>query len=133
MANQFLFANFFATNLISSIGVGDTIIHIPPADALNLPLFGSGYYAPLFLWDGQNDPEIVYVVQNPQNGALTVLRGQEGTSQFGWAAGTQVRSTITAGVLNAALAAYNSGQVLIANYLPLTGGTLTGALTLSGL
>src|SRR5262249_49125887 len=89
-------------------------------------------YAPLALWDGQNPPEIVWCTANPQTGALTVIRGQEGTSPFGWAAGTQVVSSLTAAVINAALQAYNTGLILIANYLPLSGGTLTGPLTLAG-
>lgn len=131
MANQFIFANFFTSELIASIGVGDTTIQIPPSDSQKLQNFSSGFYLPLTLWDGQNTPEIVYCTVNPQNGTLTVIRGQENTSPFGWSAGTQVISVISAAVLNAALAAYNSGQVLIANYLPLSGGTLTGMLTLA--
>lgn len=132
MANQFLYANFFATELIASVGVGDTVLQIPPSAAQQLQNFTSGFYAPMALWDGQNPPEIVYVTENPQTGALTVIRGQEGTSPFGWSSGTQLISSLTAGVINAALQAYNTGLVLIANYLPLSGGTLTGFLTLSG-
>ena len=133
MANQFTYVNFFATELLVPVNVDDVVLSIPPTDAAKLPLFSSGFYLSLSLWDGVNSPEIVWVTVSPQTGSLTVLRGQEGTSAFGWSAGTQVRSSITAAVLNAALAAYNSGQVLIAGYLPLSGGTLTGPLTLSGL
>src|SRR5215831_88206 len=103
MANQFLYANFFATELLSNIGVSDTTLSIPPSDSLKLTAFSSGYYAPLTLWDGANTPEIVYVTNNPQTGALTVIRAQESTSAFAWGAGTQVRSSITAAVMNAAL------------------------------
>jgi hypothetical protein len=133
MANQFLYGNFFATELVSGCAVGDTVLNVPPADAAKFTNFSSGYDAPFSIWDGVNPPEIVWCTANPQTGALTVLRGQEGTSAFGWSAGAQLRSSITASVLNAALAAYNTGLVLVANYLPLTGGTLTGPLTLSGL
>jgi len=132
MANQFLFANFFATELVSAVTVSDTVLSIPPDASMALQNFTSGFYAPLTLWDGQNPPEIVWCTQNPQTGLLTVLRAQEGTSAFGWAAGTQVISSLTAAVINAALLAYNTGLVLMANYLPLSGGTLTGPLILGG-
>ena len=132
MANQFLFANFMLTELTASIGVADTVIHIPAGIAAQIPVFSSGFNMPLTLWDGANNPEIVYATTNDQTGALTVARAQENTSAFAWSAGAQVQSIISAFVLNAALQSYNTGQVLLSNALPLTGGTLTGPLILSG-
>src|SRR5215469_1977307 len=132
MANQFLFANFFATEISATLTVASTVITIPPTASAQVPVFNSGFNMPLTLWDGTNAPEIVWATANDGAGNLTVLRAQENTSAFAWTQGTQIISTLTAAVINAALQSYNTGLILIANYLPLTGGTLTGPLVLPG-
>jgi microcystin-dependent protein len=129
---NFVFGNFFNTELTAGISVSATTLLVPPSATLNLPILTSGQEARLVLWDGVIAPEIVACTANNQTGTLTVVRAQEGTTAQAWAAGTQVQSTITAEVINAALAAYFDFLVVLnASFLKLTGGTLTGPLILS--
>lgn len=134
MPNPFVFANFLETELLEDITAGALTLHIPVAQAAKLPLYASSTQdARLVLWDGTNDPEIVKVTDNPQTGYLTVTRAQESTTSRAWPAGTQVVCALTAELINSALQAYfDHLTVLNANFLKLTGGTLTGALILSG-
>jgi microcystin-dependent protein len=130
---QFVFANFFESELVSGATASDTTIFISPTDAKKLPVITSGQEARLVLWDGQLPPEIVGCVLNPQTGALTVNRGQENSVSQAWAAGTQVRCSVTAEIINTALQAYfDFTTVLNASFLKLAGGTLTGPLILNG-
>src|SRR5437764_716364 len=102
MPTQYAFANFFSTQLSAGVSISATTITIPAADSAKLQVItaGSGIQAQLVLWDGANPPEIVGCTANPQNGSLTVIRGQEGTSAFAWGVGTQVRCALTAAVVN---------------------------------
>jgi len=131
---QYVFANFFETELISGLTAGSTTMMVPPSDAALLPIItaGSNTQAQVTIWDGILPPEIVAVTANDQSGTMTILRAQENTVPQAWAAGSQVRSALTALVINTALAAYfDFTQVLSAHYLSLAGGTLTGALNLA--
>jgi hypothetical protein len=132
---QYVFANFFESELVAGLTASSTTMMISPSDAAMLPIItaGSGSQAMIAIWDGQLPPELVAVTTNDHSGTMTITRAQESTVPQAWASGTQVRSSITAGVLNAALAAYfDIGTVLSAHFLSLAGGTLTGPLTLSG-
>lgn len=132
MANQFVFANFFESELVDGATAADTTIFISPSDATKLPIIASGQEARLVLWDGKLPPEIIGCVGNLQTGALVVNRGQENTTSQAWAAGTQIRCSVTAAVINTALQAYfDFTTVLNASFLKLAGGTLTGPLTLN--
>lgn len=133
---QFVFGNFFATELTTGVSAAGLVLSVPPSASLKLPTIsvGEDKQAMLTLWDGQLPPEIVACTVNQQTGSLTVLRAREGTTAQSWPAGTQVLSSLTAGVINGALAAYfDITGILNSNFLKLTGGTLTGPLTLSGL
>lgn len=81
----------------------ETTITIPAEDAVLMPALGVDEQFPLTIWDGQNDPEIVYVTDNPGTGILTVLRGQESSNQQAWPAGSEVRLAITAAVYEEAI------------------------------
>lgn len=131
---QFVFGNFFETELTVGVTATGTILFVPPSMSAALPVCDPNVpsQARLVLWDGQLPPEIVACTINTQNGQLTVVRAQEGTVAQAWSAGTQIRSALTAEIINNALAAYfNIQQVLASAFLPLTGGTLSGPLTLS--
>lgn len=129
----FKYANFVATELVEGISAGDTEMIVPVSAAEALPTLDVDEEIRLTLWDGQQAPEIISVTANPQTGVLTMTRGHENTTAKAWVAGTQVRCTITAEIITTALAAFfDFEEVLAANFLPLSGGTLTGALTLSG-
>lgn len=129
---QFIFANFFESELVSGATASDTTIFISPADAMKLPIIAPGQEARLVLWDGQLPPEIVGCVINLQTGALTVNRGQENTVSQAWAAGTQVRNSVTAEIINTALQAFFDFTIVLnASFLKLSGGTLTGPLILN--
>jgi microcystin-dependent protein len=131
---QFIFANFFEAELVAGLTASSTTMLLSPSDAIKLPLIpqAAGEEARLVIWDGQLPPEIVGVVINDQSGLMTITRAKEGTTAQAWAAGTQVRSSITAEILNTALAAFfDFTAVLNAAFLKLTGGTLTGPLILS--
>jgi microcystin-dependent protein len=131
---QYVFGNFFETELTVGVTAAGTMLLVPPSATAALPICDPNVpsQAQLVLWDGVLPPEIVSCTNNPQTGALTVVRAQEGTTAQAWSAGTQVRSSLTALVINSALAAYfNIQMVLQAAFLPLTGGTLTGPLTLA--
>jgi len=132
MATQFIFRNFFNTELLIPITALTTEITISTDAATDLGAIGASEEIRLTLWDGQLDPEIVGCVSNPLSGVLTIHRAQEGTTAQAWPAGTQIMCTLTADVINQALSAYfNFMEVLNANFLSLTGGTLTGGLILN--
>lgn len=127
----FKIKNFWQTELLETIDVDDTAIEISVADSQRLSVLATDEQYRLTLWDGVQDPEIVACTSNPQTGTLVVARGQESTTPNNWNAGTQVLSALTEEVINSALAAYiDMGVLLSQNYLRLTGGTLSGMLTL---
>jgi len=136
MPTTYKFANFFDTEITQGLSAGAEVITVTPSAAEILPLVlpDSSVQIQLTLWDGQQLPEIVAVVENPQTGTLGVLRGQEGTTAKAWSAGTQIYAALTAEVINAALAAFfDINAVIAATFLPLAGGTLTGPLILPAL
>lgn len=133
MPSNFVFANFFETELLDDISAEAAVLHVTPSMAARLPIIGEVMEARLVLWDGINSPEIVSVIDNQQTGYLSVLRARENTSSRPWPAGTQVICSLTAEIINAALQAYFDVTALLnASFLKLTGGTLTGPLVLPG-
>lgn len=133
MSTVYKFANFIATELEEGISAGALEMSIPLAISELLPTLTGDEEIRLVLWDGQQDPEIVAVTDNPQTGTLTIERAKESTTAVAWAAGTQVKCVLTAEIINAALEAFfDLDAVLESAFLPLAGGVLTGPLTLSG-
>lgn len=132
MPIKYQFANFFDAELLVGISAGATSIMVTPTAAAILPVLGVDDRIQLTIWDGQQAPEIVTVTANDLSGTLPVLRGQEGTTAKAWNSGAQVVCTLTAAVINAALAAfYDISDVIALTFLPLAGGTLTGPLILA--
>lgn len=133
MPVTYVHVNFFDTEILEGISASADTVRVLPSMAQLLPEIeaADNTLVQLTLWDGVQQPEIISVTDNPLTGTLTVLRGQEGTTKKNWQAGTQIMCALTAQVINAALAAYfDINEVLDANFLPLTGGTLTGPLIL---
>jgi hypothetical protein len=97
-----LFANFFATELTQAISAGSTSLAVSPTMAAKLPVVlpATNTEIRLVLWDGVLPPEIVAVTANNQSGIMTIVRAKEGTTAQQWPSGTQVRSAITAEVMN---------------------------------
>lgn len=94
------FSNFNRSVLEEDLDAVATELTIAAEDAAQLPTLSSTEEKfPLTIWDGQNDPEIVYVTDNPGTGVLTVERGQEGSNQAAWPAGSEVRLALTAAIL----------------------------------
>jgi hypothetical protein len=126
------YANFIATELEEGISAGATELIVPLAVTEALPTLGVDEEIRLVLWDGQQAPEIVSVTDNPQTGVLTVTRGEESTTAKAWEAGTQVRCTLTAELVNLlATTLFDIDAALLLAFLPLAGGTLTGPLILA--
>lgn len=99
----FKFSNFSRSVLEDGCTNVETTIVIPAEDAALMPDLDPGDQFPLSIWDGQNDPEIVYVTDNPGTGILTVTRGEESSNQQAWPAGSEVRLAPTAAIFDAAI------------------------------
>lgn len=124
---QFHFINFFSSQLKLGIGEADTSIDIGVDSAELLPELPAENEIRLTLWDGQQSPEIVAATTNDLTGIITVVRGKEGTTAKAWGAGTQVICTLTAEIVNAALAAYwDINAALGDTFMPKAGGTFSG-------
>jgi hypothetical protein len=102
--NEPLFSNNTKIELTVAIDSDDTEIPITAAQAalFQLPSNVSIWspinteYVPLVLWDGEQEPEIVYSSGHTDT-VMTVSRGEESTVAKSWGVGTQLISTITAG------------------------------------
>ena len=130
----FVFGNFFATEILESISASATTIRVSAVQSQKLPFFAAAdnKEARLTIWDGVHEPEIVGCTENLQTGTLTVTRAKEDTTAFPWAAGAQVKSSLTQDVINQALDfVVQIDDILNANFLKLAGGTLTGPLVLA--
>jgi hypothetical protein len=96
---EFLFSNFGQSTLSAPCYADEQMLLVSPSDTQRFPVPGADQVFTLILTDGRGEPEIVWVTSNPKTGALTVLRGQEGTPAQGWATGTQVLHSHTAASL----------------------------------
>ena len=133
MAEVFKFVNFLNTELVTGITAGSTAMEVPEAAAVLMGTLEEGEAVRLTLWDGQNAPEILDVVNNPLSGVVEIERAKEGTSAFAWPAGTQVQCVLTAELLTSFMESFFDVDLLLgANFLRLTGGNLSGPLVLAG-
>ena len=129
----FKFINFFTTELVEGITAGSTAMEIPGEAAVRLGELAPEEVYRLVLWDGQSDPEIVDVIVVVLNGVLQIERAKEGTIARDWAAGTQVQCVMTAELLTSFMQSFFDVDLLLdAQFLRLTGGILSGPLTLAG-
>lgn len=90
------YANFAESTLQAALTLTGTEVLVAPSDAADWPILVSPQKFAISIWDGENDPEICHVSENPGNGTLTVTRGEEGSNQQVWAAGSRVRVEMTA-------------------------------------
>lgn len=113
--SNILFANNARTILSSAINNSTTIL--PVSSTTGFPTISGGDYFYVTLDDGSNI-EIVKVTATTSN-TFTVVRAQDGTSAHSFAATTtRVENRLNAGV--------------IFGFVPKTGATMTGTLTLNG-
>lgn len=113
--SNILFANNARTILSSAINNSTTIL--PVSSTTGFPTISGGDYFYVTLDDGSNI-EIVKVTAATSN-TFTVVRAQDGTSAHSFAATTtRVENRLNAGV--------------ISEFVPKTGATMTGTLTLNG-
>lgn len=97
-----VYSNFIDTELQAAIDELDLVMAVPSAVAASMPIVSeeedTAFHVVMF--DGNQPPEIVRVVDNPGTGSLAIERGREVTTPRAWAAGTRVRLTVTAEFLN---------------------------------
>ena len=94
-----LFENFAVSQLNTALTISGLTMNIPPADSDRFPLLASvSNPAPITLYDMNRtqDPEIVYITNNPDDGSYTIIRAQEDTVAQAWPIGTIVSGAITA-------------------------------------
>src|SRR5215831_8424078 len=127
MVMEVLPGNGLQSTLNGAITAAATSLTIQTGDAGSWP--SSGQYRAVLCQDPVNGPfELVRITGGQGTATLTVVRGAESyngsTTAYAWPSG----STISAVITNGGLAAYLGAG----NFLPLTGGTLTGNLTVQG-
>jgi len=106
------FSNNAETTL--SAGITNSATAISVTDGSVFPALSAGEHFYATITDGSNI-EIVKVTTRSSNN-LTVVRGQDGTSGTAFASGDDIQLRVTAAALTD----------IPADYLPLSGGTLTG-------
>lgn len=85
----FLFENFAESRLVERLPHTREYIVLPPEDAAKWPKPATAEQrASVVLYDGIQDPEIVWITSNPGTGVVTVERGREETTARDWAPGT---------------------------------------------
>lgn len=101
MSNDFTFSNNITTTLAESISSTSVIINVAPGTGSGFPTLGVGQIFPVTLVDAATGltREICYCTSFSGD-ALTVSRGEEGTTARDWSAGDTVAHYITAGALN---------------------------------
>lgn len=107
-----LFVNNWATQLSDPLLPGATTLHIPAADAERLPGPASGDRLHLTLVEKMGQSEVrweVVRVTGIDGGTLTVARGQDGTADAEWPAGSSIELRLTAGDLAAMQAGGGGG------------------------
>lgn len=92
----FLFTNFGEARLSRRVDSVETVLQIPPFDAYRYPqpLTANRRFAAI-LYDGKQEPEVVWGVTNHLDGTFTVERGKEGSTAKIWNAGTAFVHTLT--------------------------------------
>lgn len=103
----FLYVNFLSGTLASPIDSDDLQIDCGASFADKLPTITAPDVVAVTLSDGQQPPEICYISANV-SGLLTISRGEELTTPQVWSAGTRVRGTLTAEMLEAVLSPVTS-------------------------
>ncbi|MBU9386643.1 tail fiber domain-containing protein [Burkholderia multivorans] len=110
-------ANNAVSRLAAAVAANATSISLTPGDGAKFPTLGAGDWFPLTVVKGDGSLEVMRCTARAAD-TLTVSRAQEGTPALAFAAGDRVELRFTAA---AAM-----------SFLPLTGGSLTGALLFNG-
>lgn len=97
-----LLTNNAISVLALGIGVQDTLVQVHAGDGGLFPSLQPGQYFPVTLVTADREIEIVHVTARSGD-TLTVVRGQEGTAQRPFPAGSVVELRLTAGLMNALL------------------------------
>ena len=90
-----LFINNWSSTISDAVVAVDAVtINIPSADSATLGAISANEYFAATLSDGSN-LEVVWVTANNETGALTVVRGKEGTSGLSYTVGDviEIRNT----------------------------------------
>lgn len=101
MATDYSFANNVSTTLAESISATATVLNVASGTGASFPSLASGQVFSVTLVDAATGltREICYCTSRSGD-ALTVSRGQEGTTARAWSAGDTAAHYITAGALN---------------------------------
>lgn len=126
-----IFSNNPKTTLSGSISPTDTSAVLGFGSGQDLPILGANQAFTLTFTDSATglDNEIVLVTgfNNATNTITSMLRGQEGTTPQYWNSGDLVNNLITAEYLNGLV----QDQEALNGFLPVSGGTMTGAVNLA--
>ena len=93
-----LFINNWSTTLSADVGVSDTGITVPAADAALLGTITAGDYYVATISDGES-LEIVHITANNGAGSLTIEREKEGTSALVFTTGDEIECRLTKNTL----------------------------------
>jgi len=118
--------NNASTQFAASITATATVFSVTSGTGALFPALGPSDWCWLTLTDGLSSREVVKCTAISGD-SFTIIRGQDGTTAKAWAAGQTVELRPTAALFNDKLSASDATLT----YLPLTGGTLTGALTVN--
>ena len=129
--------NNAVTTLAASITAAATSMSIQTADAGKFPILSAGDWHPATIIDPAGNMEIVRVTAR-NNGLMTVVRAQEGTTAKAFAAGSRVDVRLTVAAINEILSGdhtHTMEQVIglidaLNARVSKSGDTMTGALNL---
>ena len=125
-----LFSNFFDTTLLNAITNTDLSLTVKTGKGALLNSPTGGDYELLTLISGESY-EIVKVTARSGD-VCTIVRAQEGTTALPWPAKTQIRATVTKGILDKFPQLDNGGNAKGSNALNLQTGRLDAANVASG-
>jgi hypothetical protein len=117
-------SNNAISRLAGNITNTDTSIALEPGTGALFPSIGAGDWFPVTIVNATNDVEVVLCTARSGD-VLTVTRAQENTSARAFNAGDRIELRMTAG-------AFEGIFSIIDSKLPLTGGTVSGNLAVTG-
>lgn len=119
--------NNWQTELVATAEIADTILFVPASAANRIPTLGVDEVVPATIWDGEQDPEIIYITLKGA-GLINVQRAREDTVAKVWPAGTQIVATLTRDMYQVLATGFQGG---IGSAVAKAGDTMTGFLTLN--
>jgi len=131
--SAYQFTNNANTTLGSTLNSGSTTMTVATGTGVNFPSLSVGqtFTATIFAAGSPTGtPNEIVLVTARTGDTMTVIRGQEGTTDATWPVGSVVSNFLTAGFLNQ-LAGANNIQSQFGNSAVDTGSANNGAITLS--